>query len=346
MSRLCRRIVLERRPVGAPKPADFRLAEYEVPPLREGEIAVANLLLSMDPAIRGFLSEAKSYMPPVALGEAVRGMSLGRVLDSRNPAFPAGAYMRALAAWEEISVLNSSAVGLEIVRPAPDIPLEYYLGALGPAGLTAWIGLHEIGQIRSGECVVISAAAGAVGSVAGQIAALRGCRVIGIVGSAAKAQRIRELGFQAVIDYRSSPDLAKSLGQACPEGVDVYFDNVGGATLEALLPAMRVHGRVIVCGMVADYNHQEAPYPVRTLWQLVVKRLTLRGFLTYEHAERIPEAQAELDAWVRSGALRALDNFHDGIESAPAAFIALMSGATVGKTLVRLDADHSLRRAD
>jgi NADPH-dependent curcumin reductase CurA len=331
-----RRIVLERRPVGAPRAEDFRLEEYEPPAPRDGELAVQNLYLSMDPAIRGFLDDRKSYLPPVAIGEAVRGMSLGRVIVSRNPAVPEGALVRALAAWEEISVLASNAIGLEIVQPAAGIPLECYMGALGPSGLTAWIGLHEIGRIRAGQTVVVSAAAGAVGSVAGQIAALAGCRVVGIVGSAAKAQHIRGLGFHAAIDYRTSPGLSAALAEACPEGVDVYFDNVGGATLEAMLPAMRVHGMVIVCGMVAEYNHQEAPYPVRTLWQIVVNRLTLRGFLTYEHAERIPQAQAELDAWVRSGALRAIDNIHDGIESAPAAFMALMSGATVGKTLVRL----------
>jgi NADPH-dependent curcumin reductase CurA len=347
---LSRRFVLAQRPVAEPRAGDFRLVTSEVPALRDGEISLTNIYLSMDPAIRGFLDDRKSYMPPVALGETVRGMTLGRVLESRNPAIRAGAFVRALAGWEEISVLGPRAVGLEVVNPTQGIPLGHYMGALGPTGLTAWIGLHEIGRIGRGQTVVISAAAGAVGSVAGQIAALHGCRVVGIVGSAAKAAHIKALGFHAAIDYRAQPDLDAAIRSVCPDGVDVYFDNVGGAVLEALLPLMREHGRVVVCGMVSDYNHQEAPYAVRTLWQIVVKRLTIRGFLTYEHADRIPLAQSQLGEWVQTGALRALDNIHEGIESAPAAFIALMSGATVGKTLVRLepahDADHSLPRAD
>ncbi len=342
MNRVSRRIILGERPVGEPSPGNFRFISAEVPKLRSGQFLIANLILSMDPAIRGFLDDRESYLPPVAIGEAVRGMTLGRVIESENPAFPVGAIVRALAAWEELSVLSADALGLELVAPAPGVPLECYMGMLGASGLTAWIGLHEIGRISPGQTVVISAAAGAVGNVAGQIAALHGCRVVGLVGSAAKAARIRAIGFHDAIEYRNHPDLGAAVRAACPDGVDVYFDNVGGATLEAMLPEMRVHGSVVVCGMVSDYNHQEAPYPVRTLWQLVVKRLTMRGFLTYEHADRIPFAQSQLDRWVQTGALRSLDNIHVGIESTPAAFIALMSGSTVGKTLVRLSdhADH------
>jgi NADPH-dependent curcumin reductase CurA len=336
MSRTSRRIILDHRPTGEPRPANFRLVTAEVPALREGEFLVENRILSMDPAIRGFLDDRKSYLPPVALGEAVRGMALGRVVESRHPSYAEGTTVRALAAWEELSVLSAEALGLEIVKPAPGVPLECYMGMLGASGLTAWIGLHEIGKIQPGQTVVISAAAGAVGNVAGQIAAIHGCRVVGLVGSSAKAERIKALGFHAAIEYRKHPDLGVAIRAACPEGVDVYFDNVGGATLEAMLPEMRVHGTVVVSGMIADYNHQEAPYPVRTLWQLVVNRLTMRGFLTYEHAERIPLAQSQLDQWVQTGALRSLDNIHEGLESTPAAFIALMSGSTVGKTLVRL----------
>jgi len=342
MNRVSRRIILGERPVGEPRPGDFRFVSAEVPELRSGQFLIANLILSMDPAIRGFLDDRESYLPPVAIGEAVRGMTLGRVIESENPAFPVGAIVRALAAWEELSVLSADALGLEMVAPASGVPLECYMGMLGASGLTAWIGLHEIGRISPGQTVVISAAAGAVGNIAGQIAALHGCRVVGLVGSAAKAARIRAIGFHDAIEYRNHPDLGAAIRAACPGGVDVYFDNVGGATLEAMLPEMRVHGSVVVCGMVSDYNHQEAPYPVRTLWQLVVKRLTMRGFLTYEHADRIPFAQSQLDRWVQTGALRSLDNIHVGIESTPAAFIALMNGSTVGKTLVRLidHADH------
>jgi NADPH-dependent curcumin reductase CurA len=331
-----RRIVLARRPVGVPRAEDFRLEMASIAELKDGEILVANRLLSMDPAIRGFLDDRPSYLPPVALGDTVRGMTLGRVVQSRNPTIREGAYIRALAGWEEFSVLGPQALGLEIVTPAPAIPLEYYMGALGPAGLTAWIGLNEIGHIANDQTLLISAAAGAVGSVAGQIARLQGCRVIGLAGSGKKIDRLKELGFHGAINYRAEPDLAAAITRVCPEGVDVYFDNVGGATLEAVLPLMKVHGVVVVCGMVSDYNHQDEPQPVKTLWQIVVKRLTIRGFLTYEHADRIPEAQAQLNDWVQNGALIALDNIQEGIENAPASFIELMRGHTVGKTLVRL----------
>jgi len=331
-----RRVVLARRPSGVPREADFRLEAATTRALAPGEVRVANRFLSMDPAIRGFLDDRPNYLPPVAIGATVRGMTLGRVVESRNPQIPAGTFVRALAGWEELSVLDSQAIGLEALEPAVGIPLEHYLGALGPAGLTAWIGLNEIGRLGAGQTVLISAAAGAVGSVAGQVARLQGCRVVGLVGSSAKAERLRALGFHGAINYRGSADLGAAIGAACPDGVDLYFDNVGGSILEAALQHMKIHGFVVVCGMVGDYNTQDDPQPVRTLWQLVVKRLTMRGFLTYEHAHRIPEAQAQLTQWVRDGQLLALENFHDGLEQAPAAFIELMSGRTIGKTLVRL----------
>jgi NADPH-dependent curcumin reductase CurA len=331
-----RRIVLARRPQGVPCAADFRLEPAPDQPLREGECRIANCFLSMDPAIRGFLDDRPSYLPPVAIGETVRGMSLGRVISSRHAQRPEGSYVRALSGWEDLSVLPPDAVGLETVTPLPGLPLEGFMGALGPAGLTAWIGLHEIGHIQAGQTVLVSAAAGSVGSLVGQIARLRGCRVIGIVGSAAKAARITSLGFHSAVNYRATPDLSADIAAACPDGIDVYFDNVGGATLEVVLPLMSVHGTVVVCGMVADYNHQDEPHAVRTLWQLVVKRLTLRGFLTYEHPQCIPQAQAELNDWVRSGALVGLTSLYEGLAAAPTAFIDLMSGHTMGKTLVRL----------
>lgn len=336
MSSMQQRVVLARRPDGVPRQEDFRLEPTPLQPIDPGEIRIANRLLSIDPAIRGFLDDRESYLPPVAIGEVVRGMTLGEVVESRNADIAVGAHVRALAGWEEFSVLRSDALGLEKVAVRPDTPLEYYMGALGPAGLTAWMGLNEIAQIKPGQTLLVSAAAGAVGSVAGQIARLQGCRVIGLAGSSGKVKTLKTLGYHEAINYRATPNLSEAIRQACPDGVDVYFDNVGGPILETILPLMRIHGRIVVCGMVSDYNHQDEPYPVRTLWQIVVKRLTLRGFLTYEHAARIPEAQRDLDRWVHSGALRAIDNIHEGIESAPAALIALMSGDTVGKTLVRL----------
>jgi NADPH-dependent curcumin reductase CurA len=338
LSATYRKIVMAARPKGAPQMSDFRLERASLRDLRDGEMLVANLILSMDPAIRGFMDDRPSYLPPLAVGETIRGMTLGRVLRSKNPDFAEGTIVRALAGWEELSILDGTALGLEALAVSDGIPLEHYMGALGASGLTAWIGLNEIGQVQPGETVLISAAAGAVGSVTGQIARLQGCRVIGLAGSAAKAAQLLELGFHTAIDYRGTPDLAAAIRSAAPGGVNVYFDNVGGTTLETLLPLMADRGRVVVCGMVSEYNDQDHPYGVRTLWQLVVKRLTMRGFLTYEHANRIPEAQAQLDAWVRSGELVALSNVRDGLEEAPQSFIDLMSGRTLGKTLVRLPA--------
>ncbi|MDY0067161.1 MAG: NADP-dependent oxidoreductase [Steroidobacteraceae bacterium] len=334
-----RRIVLAKRPVGAPRADDFRLEQQAPFEPKEGEIVVANWILSMDPAIRGFLDDRESYMPPVAIGDTVRGMTLGQVVRSRNPAFQEGDIVRGMAGWEDLSLVGE-AMGLEKVTVAAGIPLEHYMGALGPTGLTAWIGLNEIGRIAPGDTVVISAAAGAVGSVAGQIGRLQGCRVIGLAGSPEKTAQLQDLGFHAAINYRAVDDLAGAIREVSPDGVDVYFDNVGGATLETMLPLMNEQGRVVACGMVSDYNDQDHPYAVRTLWQVVVKRLTIRGFLVYDHFDRIAEAQAQLTRWVSSGELVPVNNVRDGLENAPAAFIDLMSGKTIGKTLVRLRQPH------
>lgn len=329
------RIVLARRPVGMPVPADFRLEPMIVPEPATGEVVVANRVLAMDPAIRGFLDDRPSYLPPVAIGETVRGMALGEVVRSRNPSLAEGTLVRALAGWADYSVLGADALGLERAEPQPGIRTETYMGALGPSGLTAWIGLHEIVRVAPGDTVLVSAAAGAVGNVVCQIARLRGCRVIGIAGSEAKCARLEALGVVA-LDYRSVDDLGAAIRAAAPDGIDIYFDNVGGATLELVLPLMREHGRVVVCGMIGDYNDQANPYPVRTLWQLVVKRLTMRGFLTYDHPGRLAEATAELRGWVVDGAMQAIETVYEGLENAPQAFIDMMSGRTIGKALVRL----------
>lgn len=329
-------IVLARRPSGAPSPEDFRIEPCAVPEPRAGEMLVANRILAMDPAIRGFLDDRPSYLPPVAIGETVRGMVLGEVVASRNPAFPEGSLVRALAGWADYALLAPDAIGLEAVDPIPGARIESYMGALGPSGLTAWVGLRVIGRVAAGETVLVSAAAGAVGSVVGQIARSIGARVIGLTSSAGKCERLAAFGYDAAIDYRVAPDLAAAIRAAAPEGIDVYFDNVGGSILETALPLMREQGRVVVCGMIGDYNDQDRPYPVRTLWQLVVKRLTMRGFLTYDHADRLDEARADLRRWAEEGRLRPVECVYEGLASAPGAFIDLMAGRTVGKALVRL----------
>jgi NADPH-dependent curcumin reductase CurA len=331
-----RQILLVRRPEGVPTPEDFALAEAPMPRPGPGEILVKMRVGSVDPAIRGFLDDRESYLPPVALGAPINGMSLGEVVESNNPAYPVGATVRAFATWSDHYVLGADALGLEVVRPAPGTELYHYMGALGPVGLTAWVGLFAVGEAKPGETVVVSAAAGATGSTVVQIAKARGCRVIGLAGSPEKAHVVRELGADAAIDYRATPDIAAEIAKAAPDGVDVYFDNVGGATLEAILPLMRLHGRVAVCGMIGQYNDADRPYGVKTLWQLVVNRIRMQGFITYDYPQHLEQAQRELDGWVAAGQLKPLANVRDGFEKLPEAFIELMSGRTIGKTIVRI----------
>jgi NADPH-dependent curcumin reductase CurA len=331
-----RQIVLARRPNGVPKAEDFALVEAPMPRPQAGEILVRMRVGSVDPAIRGFLDDRPSYLPPVALGAPINGMSLGEIVLSSNPAYPVGALVRAFATWCDHYVIGPDALGLEVVKPRPGTELYHYMGALGPVGLTAWVGLFAVGEAKAGETVVVSAAAGATGSTVGQIAKARGCKVIGVVGSPEKAQVIRELGFDAAIDYRATPDIAAEISRAAPEGVDIYFDNVGGETLEAILPLIRLHGRVPVCGMIGQYNDADHPHGVKTLWQLVVNRIKMQGFITYDYPDVLAHAQQELEGWVAEGKLKPLANVRDGFEKLPEAFIDLMSGRTVGKTIVRI----------
>lgn len=331
-----RQILLVRRPEGAPLPTDFALAKAPMPKPGPGEMLVKMRVGSVDPAIRGFLDDRPSYLPPVALGAPINGMSLGEVVESHNPDYPVGTLVRAFATWSDHYVIGKDALGLEIVRQQPGTELYHYMGALGPVGLTAWIGLFAVGAAKPGETIIVSAAAGATGSTVVQIAKARGCKVIGLVGSAEKAAVIRDLGADAAIDYRATPDIAVEIARAAPEGVDVYFDNVGGATLEAILPLMRLHGRVAVCGMIGQYNDADHPHGVTTLWQLVVNRLKMEGFITYDYPQHLEQAQRELDGWVADGQLRPLANVRDGFEKLPEAFIDLMHGKTIGKTIVRV----------
>jgi NADPH-dependent curcumin reductase CurA len=333
---MTRHIILTARPTGVPTPETFRVEERPSPALKDGEMLVRPRVFSMDPAIRGFLDDRPSYLPPVAVGAPVNGMSIGEVIETRNPDFPEGATVRALGTWSEQCVFGPDALGLERMYPKPGVELGHYMGALGPVGLTAWVGLLHVAKAKAGETVLISAAAGATGSAVGQIAKIKGCRVIGLVGSDAKASTIRDLGFDTAINYRTVPDIADAIRAAAPDGINVYFDNVGGETLEAVLPLMATHGRVAVSGMIGEYNDQDHPYGVKTLWQLVVNRVMMQGFLTYDYPEVLGQAQAELEAWVESGALKPLTNIRHGFERIPEAFIELMSGNTTGKTLVTI----------
>lgn len=331
-----RRIVLRSRPTGVPVAENFAMVCEPVRELADGEVLIENLVFAIDPATRGMLDDRVSYRPPTAIGGLIPTMVLGRVVRSRNADFREGDYGRGYVGWEEYSILNPLNFAMENLRVDPALPLTAYMGALGWSGLTAYIGLQRIGQMTSGETVVISAAAGAVGSVAGQIARLRGNRAVGIVGNAQKAQVIEQLGFAAAVNYRQEADLGAAIAAQCPAGAHIYFDNVGGRVLDAMLPRMADGGRIVVCGMVGDYNNADQPWPVRNLWQVLVHRITMRGFLAYEHADLLGEAREAIAGWIRCGQLRALENVSTGLASAPQAFIRLMSGETTGKTIVRL----------
>ena len=333
-----RRIVLASRPSGIPVPENFRFEEVAIPDLAEGEVLLENKVFAIDPAVRGMLDDVKSYMPPVQIGGLIPTMVLGRVIASRNPAFKEGDWGRAFIGWETHSVIAPGAVGFENVNIAPDLPLTAYMGACGWSGITAYVGLKRYGEMRSGDEVLISAAAGAVGSVAGQVARLSGCRVVGTVSSDDKARIITdELGFHRAINYRTTPDLDAAITEAFPDGIDLYFDNVGGKTLDAVLPRMKAFGRIPICGMIANYNDQQHPYLLRNIWQVLVNRITMRGFLAYEAADMLHEAETHLAEWVRTGQLIATENVATGLDATPDAFIRLMSGVTTGKTLVRMD---------
>lgn len=332
-----RQIVLLRRPTGVPEQSCFGYREVPMPTPAEGQMLVRMRVASLDPAIRGFLDDRPSYLPPVAIGAPVAGMSLGEIVVSNHADWPVGTLVRVLGTWSDHFLITPDALGLERVVPADTVPLRAYMGALGPVGLTAWVGLFAVAAATAGDTVLVSAAAGATGSTVVQLARAAGCRVIGIAGGAEKVALVRALGADAVIDHRACADLGAALDAAAPQGFHVYFDNIGGPTLDAVLPRMREQGRIAVCGMVAQYNDADHPHGVTTLWQLVVKRLKMQGFLTYDYADRLSEAQAMLDRLHAEGQLRLIETVQHGFDSLPSAFIALMQGRTMGKTLVDLD---------
>lgn len=332
-----RQVILKSRPSGVPTPENFAMSEAPLAPLKDGEIRIRNRLFSMEPAIRGWLDDKESYFPPIAVGAPIRAPSLGVIVESRHPQYTKGEYVRGLNHWEEFSVMTESTILLAKVHPSSSVPLSYYVGVLSGSGLSAYVGLHDIGRIREGDTVVISAAVGAVGGTAGQIARLRGCRVVGLVGSEEKARVATEqLGFHAAINYRAVKDLSAAVKDACPKGVDVYFDNVGGATLDAMLLTMNVQGRIVSCGMIAGYNQQDQPPPIYNLWEMVARQLEMKGFLLPTYGASIPAAQAQLEKWIASGELKALEHKRFGLENAGPLFCELMAGKTIGKTVLEI----------
>jgi hypothetical protein len=331
-----REIRLTARPAGEPTPADFELVEVPLPEPAAGEVLIRNSYLSVDPYMRGRMRDARSYVPPYAVGAPLDGGAVGQVVASNDGPFEEGAWVQHMGGWREHALGDGTAT--YPVDPAA-APITTALGVLGMKGLTAYAGLTEIAPVTEGETVFVSGAAGAVGSTAGQIARLRGCRVVGSAGSAEKVAWLTgELGFDAAFDYHAS-DLRGTLREHCPDGIDVFFDNVGGEQLDAALTRMNVHGRVAVCGAISQYNEQRPPRGPDSFMAILPRRLTLRGFIVLDHFHLMRDFLREVGAWVGSGELRYRETIVDGIDRMPQAFIGLLEGANTGKMLVRVGPD-------
>jgi NADPH-dependent curcumin reductase len=328
-----RQILLAARPVGLPKPGDFRLVEGPIPGPGPGEFLLAGRYLSLDPYMRGRMSDAPSYARPVQVGEVMVGAVVGEVARSNHPDFRVGDIVEDRVGWQEYGLSS----GRDARRIDPGLaPISTALGILGMPGLTAYFGLLEVGQPRPGETVVVSAAAGAVGALVGQIARLGGCRVVGVAGSAEKVDYVvKELGFDAGIDYRTA-DLDAALAAACPRGVDVYFDNVGGRVSDAVTRRVNPFARVVICGLVSQYNLPSPEMAPRNDRFVLVNRVRVQGFIVSDFYARREPALRQLADWLRQGKLQYREDVVDGLEQAPAAFIGLLQGKNFGKQLVRL----------
>ena len=332
-----RQILLARRPQGQARADDFRLVTSQTPPLAEGQVLVRHHWLSLDPYMRGRMDDAASYAAPQPLGQVMIGATAGEVVESRHPHFAAGDTVSGMGGWQEWSVVDGEGRGLRKVDAAR-VPLSSYLGALGMPGVTAWFGLNRLIAPRAGETVTVSAASGAVGSTVGVLAKARGLRVVGIAGGPDKCRHVVEqLGFDACIDHRLNADagsLAAALGEACPQGIDGHFENVGGRVLDAVLARINAHGRIALCGMIAGYDGQ--PIPLAQPQRILSKRLRLQGFVISEHPQAWAEALPELHELVASGRFRPRECVAHGLEAAPEAFLGMLRGRNFGKQLVRL----------
>lgn len=335
MDAMSRNVVLRRRPSGEPKIEDFEVVERALSTPASGQVLTRTLWLSVDPYMRGRLADRKSYAPPVQIGEVMTGESIGEVIASADPGFAPGDIVVGSRGWQSHSLSQASAL-TKLDRDAA--PLQAHLGVLGMPGTTAYSGMTDIGQPKSGETVVISAASGAVGSVAGQIAKRAGARVVGIAGGPDKCLWVQEtLGFDDCVDHRT-PYLPDALAEACPNGIDVYFENVGGAVQEAAFGLLNQFSRVVMCGMVAQYNADEFP-PGPNLGFVVGKRVRIQGLIVSDKPERFAEWRALASPWVADGSLRYRHTVIDGLENAPEALIALLRGGNFGKMLVRVGAE-------
>jgi NADPH-dependent curcumin reductase len=338
MTTMNRQILLASRPAGEPSADNFRLVETPVPALQEGQVLVRNHFLSLDPYMRGRMNDGKSYAQPQPLDAVMIGGTVGEVVESKNAHFQAGDKVVGMGGWQEYLVVDASQRGVLQKVDTTHIPLSAYLGAVGMPGVTGWYGLVKIINPKAGETVVVSAASGAVGGAVGQLAKVRGCRVVGLAGGPEKcAQVVGELGFDACVDYKAHPDLkslSRALKEACPDGVDGYFENVGGMILDAVMLRSNAFSRIAFCGMIAGYNGQ--PIPMANPSLILVNRMKLEGFIVSEHMEVWPEALKELGTLVATGRFKYRETVAEGIASAPEAFLGLLKGRNFGKQLVKL----------
>ncbi len=333
-----RQVLLDNRPKGEASASNFKLVTTDTPPLQDGQVLVRHHYLSLDPYMRGRMNEGKSYAQPQPLGQVMIGGTVGEVVESRHPKYAAGDKVVGMGGWQEYSVVDGGQPGALRKVATNRVPLSHYLGAVGMPGVTAWYGLVKIIEPKAGQTVVVSAASGAVGSAVGVLAKKRGARAVGIAGGADKCRYVtQELGFDACIDYREHKDahsLSRALKEACPNGIDGHFENVGGMVLDAVLLQANAFARVAVCGMIAGYDGK--PIPLQYPQRILTTRMRVEGFIVSEHMDGWPEARAELEQLVGSGSFRPRETVAQGLESAPEAFLGLLKGRNFGKQLVKL----------
>ena len=329
-----RQITLAARPQGFPKYDDFQLVAQPIPEPGDNEFLVQAIYLSVDPYMRGRMNDVPSYAEPVGLGDVMVGESVGRVTRSNHSRFPEGTMVAGMFGWQEYAVSDGQAVRKLDPQCAP---VSTALHVLGMPGMTAYFGLFDVCQAKSGETFVVSAAAGAVGSIVGQLAKLTQCRAIGVAGSDEKIQFVtEELGFDGAWNYKKTDDYVAALRELCPRGIDAYFDNVGGPITDAVFPLLNVHARIAICGQISQYNLEDAEPGPRLLWHLIIKRAQVRGFLVMDYLPRFREALTQLTDWYQAGKLKYRERITQGIENAPRAFLEMMQGANIGKQLVQL----------
>ncbi|OGB09509.1 MAG: NADP-dependent oxidoreductase [Burkholderiales bacterium RIFCSPHIGHO2_12_FULL_61_11] len=331
-------ILLDNRPTGEAVASNFKLVTSQTPDLQDGQVLVRHHFLSLDPYMRGRMNDAKSYAAPQPLGQVMQGGTVGEVVESRSPRFPPGDKVVGRGGWQQYSVVDAEQPGALRKVDTTHVPLSHYLGAVGMPGVTAWYGLVKIIEPQAGQTLTVSAATGAVGSAFAALAKARGCRVVGIAGGPEKCKyAVEELGFDACIDYKLHKDaasLSKALKDACPDGIDGHFENVGGMVLDAVLSRMNAFGRIALCGMIAGYDGQPVPMAYPAL--ILTNRLKIQGFIVSEHMEVWPEALKELGTLVATGKLKPRESVVQGLQAAPEAFLGLLKGKNFGKQLVKL----------